>query len=236
MRIFSVLMLMMFVMSVAENAKSADDPCLSIAYAGASPSSAKNREQFESLFKTDDFCTRIVSMPNQRAKSALISGRVDGEIGRVASYQLIVGDAAVRIPTPVLQLRVYVLTNSDDIRSTADLRGRRVGHIHGFASHETVVDRIGAEGISTETYANLIRMLAVGRVDAMVIDDLTLRRLEVPHNRAIDVGREATFLYLHKRNTRHVAAFDRIIREHLKKGGSFIPAFSRDEDSPEATN
>jgi polar amino acid transport system substrate-binding protein len=182
--------------------------------------------ELERIYQLPGRCVRLVSIPNKRGAKAFRAGQTDGELGRTATYQSLLGRTALRVPTPISTPNLIIYTTDPAITDVTALRGREIGYIHGFVEHEKVLAQVGGQGMPAETFDGLWRMLAAGRTPAIMASELAFQTAEkLPKGHAFPISVTPLYLYIHRRHAGLVAAFDVLIRQRAASGLSLLPGF-----------
>ncbi len=180
----------------------------------------------QGLYEAEGLSFEVRRLPGRRSLMEANSGRVDGELVRIALPRSEFPHL-VPVPEPLLTIHVGAWgfhPGISRVKSWNDLKGMRVAALRGMLLAEANLD---GEVIWSSTVRSLFGMLDRQRVDAIILPDeivaMAVRRQGVMPGEMYRSATLASFDVYHYLNERHAALAERLakrIRE-LKSTGEW---------------
>ncbi|WP_428527387.1 substrate-binding periplasmic protein [Roseibium sp.] len=148
----------------------------------------------------------IYSTSGNRSLVVSSSGKVDGELARIGAVKDLY-PTLVQVPVPNMELKgiVYVRADEKDRITSGNLTKLRVGYLEGVVQAEQFTQ--GIESVwAGQSEEELFRLLAAGRLDAVVSDQIdgALAIAGLGLTNVVPLGRpfqvEPMFHYLHEKH------------------------------------
>ncbi len=208
--------------------------CLTLSFLGAGFTSEDDKQRFERIFQNDGICVNVIRMPNERAKAALLSGEIDGEVGRSEGYEAVVSPTAIRVPAVLMEVDLFLLTKDPNINAVSDVKSGEIGYIRGFKTHEDALATLGISGIAVDSFDALYRLMNAGRVKAIPVDSIAIEMMQAHASgmKTFPLTRFATYVYVHSRHAGLVPQMTEIIQNHIATGNDFIPGGTKKAVTP----
>lgn len=201
------------------------DEVLTLAYNEDSAVGAVGAKVLQRVFDRSRIGVAFVSRPAARATLEASSGRLDGEVARIATYGTKFPDL-VRIDPPWLRVRTVAYAKSErhlHVRSAQDMAPLTVGVVRGIQHAAQVV--VGLPHVTEVVRSKqLFEMLEAGRFDVAVDSDINgrifLKQLgrESGVKEIAEFGQQEIFLYVHRRHSALIPRISRAIEESLARG------------------
>ncbi|MGH1352368.1 MAG: substrate-binding periplasmic protein [Methyloligellaceae bacterium] len=168
-----------FVMNALSVSTSMAEECLTIA---SDPKSVRVvtvlTPDVKKVFKTAGICTKFVTTPIKRIQKNMIDNTIDGEFFRVKKYISAMKQYVSPIPTPALEgngVIVTLLSSHFKPNNLKEFGDKKLGIIHGYKWHE-IMAKGNKNARRNNKYETLFKQLKAGRVDGIIIEDITLNR------------------------------------------------------------
>jgi len=158
----------------------AEERCMTVAMIAEQAIDTVQRPAVEHLYREAGLCVKPVSMMLQRSQELLLRGRIDAELGRTRILaDRYIGQVAV-VPTPLAMLEVLAIWlegAAPEPEGFSSLRGHRVASSMGTAWAQDVAQKNGANGILLNRLEAMEGVLAHGRVEYVLLEDIRDREL-----------------------------------------------------------
>ncbi|GFK93568.1 hypothetical protein NNJEOMEG_01402 [Fundidesulfovibrio magnetotacticus] len=167
---------------------------------------------------------RFVTLPSERSITEANAGTIDGDANRVEGVDRTYTNL-VRVPESTVTWEFTVFTMEPGLHVTGwkGLAGCRVGYLVGW---KIIEERLkGLEAVGVARPRELFRLLAAGRVDAVIYQrlggGLLLDELGIPRSavRAEVLERREMYVYLNRRHEALVPRLAEALRS-LKQDGT----------------
>jgi polar amino acid transport system substrate-binding protein len=179
------------------------------------------------VFQDAGLHLEVEPMPAERARVEAVSGRMDGDLCRIASY----GDfnpTMIRVPTPFAtsDIALFALkARKISIKSVQDLAKYRLVIIRGVRTSRDIVDRLpNLLSVNEVTEIDqLMKFIAEGRADIGIMSDfaglITLKRLKIESVVSMGViDSLPLYMFLHPKNKDLLPRIDAAISARAKTG------------------
>jgi len=171
------------------------------------------------ILEAENICANILFVPSRRAEEMMRRGMVDGEFGRISSYQETVTNKIIKVPTPIYSTSGVLISHApitSQNMSVAMMRGwvwaRRVAQKRGF-TNLVPVDK----GVSLMDLYNQKRVQAILLMQPMIS---MMQLSSEPYQQK--VANLDFHLWLHKSNQPYLDKIEDVIHQFRKGGGIFI--------------
>ena len=198
------------------------DECLDFALPGGDLIDHKVAEYAQRSFEAYGVCVNITVLPAVQATKQLLNGSLDGEIARIEDYVHQVGHVALKVPSPVMFYKTFMLTGDQSVETISDIDRPdvTVGIVRGWTWMEKLVSQFRFAKIRVvDEQMTLIEMLDKGRLDVIFLgaDVIDAHDMDGRY-KCVPMGHYAHYIWLHKDNASLVTMIDKAIiaftREH----------------------
>lgn len=213
--IFALAVIVMFPLT------SGADDCIKFALGIGSESTIQMGEKISRHLSSNGYCHSITQLPSKRATKEFLSGKYDGEIGRIQFYRNIVGDRAVMVPVPLYQYAGYLIS-AKKIMTPQEATGK-IAVIRGWIWMAELVKTLpGLKVYEVERADQLVRLMKIGRVDHVLVSTEMVKRYDFSayHRlKALDLG---IYIWVSRSHQDQVPVLERLITDYLNNGKKFV--------------
>ncbi len=233
MKLTHIMLASAFVLNIMSVSSGMAEECLTIA---SDPKSVKVvtalTPDVKKVFKKANVCAKFITTPIKRIQKNMVDNSIDGEFFRVKKYINAMDKYVSAIPTPALEghgVIVTMLSSHFKPENLKEFGDKNLGIIHGYKWHE-----IMAKGIKNtrrnNKYDTLIKQLKIGRVDGIIIEDITLNRfLKAGLIKETDIYVSkpiidlSVYILLSKKHEKLIGKLDTAMKSVIADGGFKLP-------------
>nr|WP_281389102.1 transporter substrate-binding domain-containing protein [Spirochaeta isovalerica] len=177
------------------------------------------------LYKEVGLDVEIVPMTALRAQQEATSGKVDGEVGRIASYGQIFPQM-IKVPTILYSNTTLAFVRKDsgiDHVTKEELKNYRVARIKGVVNTDRLTEKV-EQVYDFDNMEAMMEFVTMGRADIALTSRIGgLCTLAATGNDELTglpdpVISQDLFHYLHRRNSHIVSLIDKKLREFKESG------------------
>ncbi len=133
-------------------------------------------QNFETVVASTGLCAKVLDLPPEQSERMFRAGELDGELTRVMDYSDYEQRGMIRLATPSIEGQALLVSFDPTLKSVPELDGRLLGMLRGIEWQREMA-RDHGNRVYLPNYSVMVEMLSLGRIDAMLIDNITFKRL-----------------------------------------------------------
>lgn len=175
------------------------------------------------IYQEMGFAVEFRLVPAARALSLVNAGQFDAEVGRVP-------EMTDKYPNlfyaaePLLDVQLVALVKKGtaiELKSAADLRGKRIGFLIGMSVAELYSKKHSLKAISVPTHVQLAKMLALDRLDVVLMGSaFSQSPVYTIADPALVLSTASVYHIVHQKHAALTPRFDAILMA-MKKDGRY---------------
>ncbi|MEQ8392268.1 MAG: hypothetical protein RIB30_14865 [Thalassospira sp.] len=133
-------------------------------------------QNFEAVVASTGLCAKVLELPPEQSEQMFRAGEIDGELTRITDYSDYEQRGMIRVETPSIEGQALLVSFDPTLKSVPELDGRLLGMLRGIEWQRDMA-RDHENRVYLPNNSVMIEMLSLGRIDAMLIDSITFKRL-----------------------------------------------------------
>lgn len=179
--------------------------------------------KFADVLATQNICAKVSYLPAAQSERMFLNGELDGELMRVINFGDYEQRGMLRVPIPVIEGEGLLVSYDPSLQTINQMKGRTLGILRGM---EWQLDISGTYDnvVALPNYEIMVDMLIGGRIDAILIDNQSIREFD---GRLDDAAitmlmRRNAFVWIRPEHRKLLPAISDALQEFHASGGDFF--------------